>query len=248
MQMAKSTKSTSKRRISGARRAATTRSSRAKRPTRGAKRTTGMKKSTGRSSQAKSRTTRTTGARATGRTSKARNARRSQAETRQKELDDLFFEGLKDVYTAEKQILRALPKMAKAAQSAELRQAMERHVEETRGQVERLNQVFEMAGKRPTGKKCPAIEGMIEEAQELMQEFKGSDALDAGLIADAQSVEHYEITRYGTLRTWAQQLGMQEAARLLEETLVEEKRTDELLTQLAEGRINREAAPEAAAA
>jgi ferritin-like metal-binding protein YciE len=132
--------------------------------------------------------------------------------------------------------------MAKAAQSDELRQAMERHVEETRGQVERLNRVFEMAGKRPTGKKCPAIEGMIEEAQEVMQEFKGSQALDAGLIADAQSVEHYEITRYGTLRTWAQQLGMQEAVQLLEATLAEEKRTDELLTQLAESAINRKAA------
>jgi ferritin-like metal-binding protein YciE len=103
-----------------------------------------------------------------------------------------------------------------------------------------------MAGKRPIGKKCPAIEGMIEEAQELMEEFRGSDALDAGLIADAQSVEHYEITRYGTLRTWAQQLGLQEAARLLEETLTEEKRTDELLTQLAESRINREGLPQAA--
>jgi len=154
----------------------------------------------------------------------------------------LFLEGLKDVYTAEKQILRGLPRMAKAAQSAELRQAMERHVEETRGQVERLNRVFEMAGKRPTGKKCPAIEGMFEEAQELMQEFKGSDALDAGLIADAQSVEHYEITRYGTLRTWAQQLGMQDAARLLEETLAEEKKTDDLLTQMAENQANPKAA------
>ena len=245
--MAKSTKSTSTNRSSGARRAASTRSRGAK-GTRGAKRAAGTKKSTGRSSQAKSRTTRTIARRTTGRATGARSARRSQAETSQKELDDLFFEALKDVYTVEKQVLRALPKMAKAAQSDELRQAMERHVEETRGQVERLNRVFEMVGKRPTGKKCPAIEGMIEEAQELMQEFKGSDALDAGLIADAQSVEHYEITRYGTLRTWAQRLGMQEAARLLEETLAEERRTDELLTQLAEGRINQQAAPEAAAA
>jgi ferritin-like metal-binding protein YciE len=226
MHMAKSSKSTSKRRVSGA------------------KRTTRTTKSTGRSNQAKSRSRRTTGSR----TTKARSARRSQAATRQKELDDLFFEGLKDIYTVEKQILRALPKMAKAAQSDELRRAMERHLEETRVQVQRLNRVFEIAGKRPTGKKCPAIEGMIEEAQELMEEFKGSDALDAGLIADAQSVEHYEITRYGTLRTWAQQLGMQEAARLLDETLTEEKRTDELLTQLAESRINREALPQAAAA
>ena len=165
-----------------------------------------------------------------------------------KTLDDLFHDTLKDIYFAEKKILSALPKMAKAAQSDELRRAMERHLEETRVQVQRLNRVFEIAGKRPTGKKCPAIEGMIEEAQELMEEFKGSDALDAGLIADAQSVEHYEITRYGTLRTWAQQLGMQEAARLLEDTLTEEKRTDELLTQLAESRINREALPQAAAA
>jgi ferritin-like metal-binding protein YciE len=244
--MAKSTKSTGK---SGSSRSGARKSSGARasttRKTSGAKSATG--RSGGRSTSARSgaakspRTTRSTASRSSG-ASKARSTARSQTPTRQKELDDLFLEGLKDVYTVEKQILRALPKMAKAAQSDELRQAMERHVEETRGQVERLNRVFEMAGKRPTGKKCPAIEGMIEEAQEVMQEFKGSQALDAGLIADAQSVEHYEITRYGTLRTWAQQLGMQEAVQLLEATLAEEKRTDELLTQLAESAINRKAA------
>jgi ferritin-like metal-binding protein YciE len=241
--MAKSTKSTGK---SGSSRSSAKKSSGAR--TSSARTTSATKTATGRTGRAaagragaakSARGGKSTQSRASAST-KARSAARAPA--KQKELDDLFLEGLKDVYTVEKQILRALPKMAKAAQSSELRQAMERHVEETRGQVERLNRVFEMTGKRPTGKKCPAIEGMIEEAQEVMQEFKGSQALDAGLIADAQSVEHYEITRYGTLRTWAQQLGMQDAARLLEETLAEEKRTDELLTQLAESAINRKAA------
>jgi ferritin-like metal-binding protein YciE len=242
--MAKSTKSTGK---SGSGRSSARKSSGARassaRKTGGATSSAGRSggRSASRAGAAKSpRTGKSTTSRSSASTS--RSTARARAPAKQKELDDLFLEGLKDVYTVEKQILRALPKMAKAAQSDELRQAMERHVEETRGQVERLNRVFEMAGKRPTGKKCPAIEGMIEEAQEVMQEFKGSDALDAGLIADAQSVEHYEITRYGTLRTWAQQLGMQDAARLLDETLAEEKRTDELLTQLAESMINRKAA------
>ncbi len=235
--MAKKTQTTSKSKSAAAKSSGTSKSSGSTASSR--QRTSAAKTSAGRSSGAKSASaSKSTGA---NRSAKAAGAR-SQSAGKQKELDDLFVEGLKDVYTVEKQIIRALPKMAKAAQSSELRQAMERHVEETKGQVERLNRVFEMVGKRPSGKKCPAIEGMIEEAQEVMQEFKGSVALDAGLIADAQSIEHYEITRYGTLRTWAQQLGMQDAARLLAETLAEEKKTDDLLTRLAETSANRKAA------
>jgi ferritin-like metal-binding protein YciE len=162
--------------------------------------------------------------------------------TKQKSLNDLFLETLKDMYHAEKQILKALPKMAKAAESDQLRQAFEQHRAETEGQVERLEQVFEMLGKAARGKPCEAIQGMVEESQEVMEDFKGSDALDAGLLAAAQAVEHYEISRYGTLRTWATQLGMPDAARLLEQTLQEEKKTDALLTQIAEAAVNQQAA------
>jgi ferritin-like metal-binding protein YciE len=162
--------------------------------------------------------------------------------TKQKSLNDLFLETLKDMYHAEKQILKALPKMAKAAESDQLRQAFEQHRAETEGQVERLEQVFELLGKAARGKPCEAIQGMVEESQEVMEDFKGSDALDAGLLAAAQAVEHYEISRYGTLRTWATQLGMPDAARLLEQTLQEEKKTDALLTQIAEAAVNQQAA------
>ena len=161
---------------------------------------------------------------------------------KEKKLDDLFLDGLKDIYNAEKQILRALSKMGKSANSDQLRQAFETHREETDGQVQRLEQVFEIVGKRPQGKPCEAMQGLVEEGKEIMDEFKESDALDAGLIAAAQAVEHYEIARYGTLRTWAKQLGMDDAASLLEETLEEEKKTDQLLTELAEQEANREAA------
>jgi ferritin-like metal-binding protein YciE len=161
---------------------------------------------------------------------------------KEKTLEDLFLAGLKDVYYTEKQILRALPKMAKAAGSDELRQTFEKHRGETEGQVERLEQVFEIMGKKAQGKTCPAIQGIIEEGKEVMETFADSDALDAGLVAAAQSVEHYEISRYGTLRTWAQELGMTKAVELLEETLDEEKKTDRLLTQLAEARANKQAA------
>jgi ferritin-like metal-binding protein YciE len=161
---------------------------------------------------------------------------------KEKTLEDLFLAGLKDVYYTEKQILRALPKMAKAAGSDELRQTFEKHRGETEGQVERLEQVFESMGKKAQGKTCPAIQGIIEEGKEVMETFADSDALDAGLVAAAQSVEHYEISRYGTLRTWAQELGMTKAVELLEETLDEEKKTDQLLTQLAEARANKQAA------
>jgi ferritin-like metal-binding protein YciE len=161
---------------------------------------------------------------------------------KQKTLNDLFLETLKDMYHAEKQILRALPKMAKAAESDELRQAFQTHRDETEGQVARLEQVFEMIGKPARGKPCEAIKGIIEEGKEVMEDFEGSDALDAGLVAGAQAVEHYEISRYGTLKTWAMQLGMKDAARLFDETLQEEKKTDQLLTQLAESSANQKAA------
>ena len=160
---------------------------------------------------------------------------------KQKELTDLFHDTLKDIFHAEKQLLRALPKMARAANSDEVRQAFETHRDETQGQIERLEQVFEIFGKRAQGKPCEAMQGLVAEGQEIMEEFRESDALDAGLISSAQAVEHYEISRYGTLRTWAQQLGMNDAAELLEQTLEEEKRTDALLTELAETQANQEA-------
>jgi len=160
---------------------------------------------------------------------------------KQKTLEDLFLETLKDIYYAERKILKALPKMARAAQSDELRMAFEKHKDQTEGQVERLQKIFELMGKRAQGKTCPAIEGIIDEGEEIIEEFKDMPALDAGLIGSAQAVEHYEITRYGTLKRWAEELGMDEAARLLDETLQEESQTDEVLTQLAEASINQHA-------
>ena len=156
----------------------------------------------------------------------------------EKTLNDLFLTTLKDVYYAEKAILRALPKMAKAAESGDLKEAFVKHRDETAGHVERLEQIFDKLGKKASGKTCEAIKGIIEEGEEIMDDFEDSDALDAGLIAAGQAVEHYEISRYGTLRSWAQQLGMRDAAKLLDQTLAEEKKTDELLTQLAEARAN----------
>src|SRR4030095_6268237 len=143
-------------------------------------------------------------------------------------------------YFAEKKILTALPKMAKAAQNEELSAAFEKHRDETEGQVERLEQVFAILDKKPQGKTCDAIVGITEEGAEIMKEYKGSPALDAGLLAAAQSVEHYEISRYGTLRAWAEELGLTDAASLLEETLNEEKATDEALTRIAESVVNQE--------
>lgn len=160
----------------------------------------------------------------------------------EKNLESLFHETLKDIYFAEKKILVALPKMAKAAHSEELRAAFEKHYEETEGQVERLEQVFELLEKPARGKTCPAILGLVEEGQEVMKEFKKSDAHDAGLLSGAQAVEHYEISRYGTLIAWAEQLGMSEAAELLQQTLEEEKNTDATLTKLAENSLNQMAA------
>ena len=157
---------------------------------------------------------------------------------REKHLDDLFHETLKDIYFAEKQILKALPKMAKAAQSPELSQAFETHLQQTEGQIDRLEQVFELIGKPARGKTCEAILGIIEEGKEVMEDLKGAPAHDAGVLAGAQAVEHYEIARYGTLVAWAKALGMNDAAKLLKQTLDEEEETDRLLTGLAESSIN----------
>ena len=154
------------------------------------------------------------------------------------DLQDLFMDTLKDSYFAEKQILRALPKMAKEAASPELREAFETHRQETEGQIERLDQIFESLGKPARGKTCDAILGIIDEAKEIMEDYKGADALDAGLASSAQAVEHYEIARYGTLVAWARQLGRSDCAAILDETLAEEKATDEKLTGMAEGGAN----------
>ena len=158
-----------------------------------------------------------------------------------KQLDELFHEGLKDIYFAEKKILTALPKLAKAAQSEELASAFEKHRTETEEHVTRLEQVFELIKQEPHGKTCPAIMGLVEEGQEIAEEYKDSPALDAGLLAAAQAVEHYEIARYGTLRTWAQELGLKDAVSLLSKTLDEESKTDTLLNKLAEKSVNRQA-------
>ncbi|WP_136620813.1 MULTISPECIES: ferritin-like domain-containing protein [Mesorhizobium] len=155
-----------------------------------------------------------------------------------KDLNDLFHDTLKDIYFAEKKILATLPKMAKAAQSADLKAAFEKHRGETQEHVARLEEVFEVIGKKPAAKTCAAIMGITEEGAEIMEEYKGSPALDAGLLAAAQAVEHYEISRYGTLRTWAAEIGLNEAVNLLDLTLGEEKATDAALTELAESAVN----------
>ncbi len=156
-------------------------------------------------------------------------------------LQELFHETLKDIYFAEKKILNALPKMAKAAHSKELKAAFEKHEAETEEHVARLEKVFEEIDQAARGKTCDAILGIIDEGQEVMKEFKGEPALDAGLLAAAQAVEHYEIARYGTLKTWAEELGLKQAVKLLNETLAEEKKTDETLTKLAEQEVNEHA-------
>ncbi len=160
----------------------------------------------------------------------------------QKTLDDLFLETLKDIYYAEKQIVKELPKMAKAAHSPELKAGFEKHRDESEIHVERLEQVFEMLGKPARGKTCEAIVGILDEGKTMMEEFKDSPALDAALASSAQAVEHYEITRYGTLKTWAKQMGKPEMARLLDQTLSEEIATDKKLTQVAESGLNQMAA------
>ena len=156
----------------------------------------------------------------------------------EKDLKALFVHQLKDTYFAENAILKALPQMAEAAQSEELRGALAVHLRETEEQVKRLERVFEIVGAKPEGVECKAIQGIIEEGQEVLQTFQGGEASDAGLIAAAQAVEHYEITRYGTLLAWTKQLGLSEAEGLLQETLIEEENTDEILSDLAEDAIN----------
>ena len=160
----------------------------------------------------------------------------------EKKLNDLFLDTLKDIYFAERQILKNLPKMAKAAKSEELKKAFLTHRDQTEQHVERLQEVFEIIGCRPQAKTCEAIKGILEEGEEIMEEYTGSEALDAGLLAAAQAVEHYEMSRYGTLKTWAGQLGLKNAVSLLDETLQEEKQTDALLSSLAESSVNQEAA------
>jgi ferritin-like metal-binding protein YciE len=159
-----------------------------------------------------------------------------------KTMEDLFIETLKDIYYAEKHILKALPGMVKKAGDKKLRDALETHREETEGQVERLEQVFKLVGSAARGKKCDAIEGILAEAKEHMDEIEDPQVLDAGMIGSAQAVEHYEITRYGTLISWAKQLGQDDVVDLLDENLQQEKHADELLTQIAEGAVNRKAA------
>jgi ferritin-like metal-binding protein YciE len=159
----------------------------------------------------------------------------------EKTLHDLFHDTLKDIYYAEKKILGALPKMAKAAKSEELKSAFVKHRAETEGQVKRLEEIFGIIEEKAVGKKCPAIDGILEEGSELMEEYKGSEPLDAALIGAAQAVEHYEIARYGTLKCWADELGLEDASALLGETLEEEEQTDEDLTALAESSVNERA-------
>lgn len=162
-------------------------------------------------------------------------------ENEKSELQEAFLDELADIYNAEQQLTKALPKMAKAAENEELRQAFESHLAETQGQIERLEEAAESLGESIKRKKCKGMEGLIEEGKEMMEEFKDSSALDAVLIAAAQKVEHYEIASYGTLCAWARELGHEEVAELLEANLEEEKAADQKLTGIAEERANREA-------
>jgi ferritin-like metal-binding protein YciE len=156
-------------------------------------------------------------------------------------LEDLYTDLLKDLYSAEKQLVKALPKMAKNAQSPDLQKAFQEHLRQTEGQVDRIERIFSEMGGSPRGKKCVGMEGLVEEGNELLQEDVEPDVLDAGLIAAAQKVEHYEIAGYGTARAWAQRLGYDKAARLLQETLEEESMANEKLNKIAETHVNMEA-------
>jgi ferritin-like metal-binding protein YciE len=149
---------------------------------------------------------------------------------------------MRDIYSAENQLTKALPKMAKKASNPQLKKAFETHLKETEGQIQRLQKIFDKLGKKPTGKKCAAMEGLIEEGKEMMAEDMDEETMDAALIAVAQKVEHYEIASYGTVRTWAQHIGDEQMAKLLQQTLDEEGKTDKLLTEMAENSINVEAA------
>jgi ferritin-like metal-binding protein YciE len=157
------------------------------------------------------------------------------------DLQDLYINELRDIYNAEKQLVKALPKMAKKANDEELKDAFSEHLEQTKGHVERLDQIFDKLGKRAGGKTCKAMQGLVEEGQETMEEDAEPEVMDAALIAAAQRVEHYEIAAYGTVRSYAKLLGDEQAARLLDQTLQEEGETDKKLTKLAEGSINIEA-------
>jgi ferritin-like metal-binding protein YciE len=159
-----------------------------------------------------------------------------------KNLEDLFTHFLKDMYYAERQILKALPGMTRKAESEELREALEHHREETEQQIQNLEKIFELIGVRPRGVTCQAMDGLIDEAKDIMSEAESGATRDAGMIGAAQAVEHYEITRYGTMITWARQLGMKDAIRLLEQNLKQERTADEKLTKLAEGIVNKQAA------
>jgi len=158
------------------------------------------------------------------------------------DLQKLFEHTLKDIYFAEKQIVKTLPKLAKKAQSAELKEAFETHLQQTEGHIARLEEVFKMIGKSPRASECKAIEGILAEGEEVVEGFGGTKALDAGMIAAAQAVEHYEMARYGALVTWADELKMEEASTLLRQTLEEERDTDELLSDLAVNELNQMAA------
>jgi ferritin-like metal-binding protein YciE len=159
-----------------------------------------------------------------------------------KNMDDLFVHTLRDIYYAEKQIVKSLPEMIDKANNAQLKQGFQTHLRESENHVKRLEQVFELIGKKAQGVDCPAIDGIIEEAEDVVGEVQNKSVLDAALIAAAQAVEHYEMTRYGTLIAWAKQLGRNDAATLLNQTLDEEKATDKKLTEMAESQINRKAA------
>jgi len=164
----------------------------------------------------------------------------------QKGFNELMLSFMQDIYYAERQILKALPKMAKAAQNEELKQALMHHREETQGQVERLQKAFEAVGKRARAQTCEAINGIIEEGEETVEEFEAGEVRDAGIIANAQAVEHYEMARYGTLVAWAKASGQKEVAQLMQETLDEEKKADTLLNQLATKQVNKSATRQAA--
>jgi len=157
-------------------------------------------------------------------------------------LQELLIDEMRDLYSAETQITKALPKMAKKASNPQLKKAFETHLRETEGQIQRLQKIFDRLGKKPTGKKCAAMAGLVEEGKEMMGEDMDEDTMDAALISIAQKVEHYEIASYGTVRTWANLLGDDQTAKLLQQTLDEEGKTDKLLTELAENSINIEAA------
>jgi ferritin-like metal-binding protein YciE len=197
-----------------------------------------MKKRTGRrttSSRNRNSTTRRTQAR------RGQNDQQNSGEGMENSLHELFLEELADIYNAEHQLIKALPKMAKAAESDELRQAFEDHLQETQNQISRLDEVFQALGEAKKRKVCKAMQGLIEEGKEIMEEQKGSNAIDAALIAAAQKIEHYEIATYGTLCTWAEQMGHNEALDLLKQTIDEEEAADEKLTQIAESMANQRA-------